>query len=78
MKFVVIIALVLMLASPSMAIDRKKFVTKLEEVELSNESDNNDHREFSPKKYGERTVSEADSHHYIPRKDFSPPGQEGK
>nr|KYP37552.1 hypothetical protein KK1_041251 [Cajanus cajan] len=82
MKFVVI-TLVLMLASSSMAIDRKKFVTKLDEGELSNETDDNDHHEIPRKEYGKpgygpRTVSEEGNHHYIPRKDYGKPGQEGK
>ncbi|KAL2328582.1 hypothetical protein Fmac_022009 [Flemingia macrophylla] len=81
-----VIALVLMLASSSMAIERKKFVTKLDGGELSNETDDNDndnHHEIPRKEYGkpgsgQRTVSEEGNHHYIPRKDYGKPGQEGK
>ncbi|RDX58516.1 hypothetical protein CR513_62163, partial [Mucuna pruriens] len=80
MKHVVIALLVLlMLASSSMATKRKRFVTKLDEGELSNESD--DHHEIPRKDYGkpgsgQRTVSEEVNHHYIPRKDYGIiPGQ---
>ena len=48
-----VIALVLMLASSSVAINRMKFVPKLDErSELSNESDDNDHHQIPRKEYG--------------------------
>ncbi|TKY67193.1 hypothetical protein E2542_SST10085 [Spatholobus suberectus] len=83
MKLVVIALVLLTLASSSIATDRKRFVTKLDEGELSNESDDNDHHEIPRKDYGkpgsgQRTASEEVNHHYIPRKDYGTPGQGGK
>ncbi|KAK7341867.1 hypothetical protein VNO80_24808 [Phaseolus coccineus] len=82
MKVVVITLLVLMLlASSSVATDRKKFMTKLEKGELSN-NDNGQHqiprKEYGKPGSGQRTISEEFNHHYIPRKDYGTPGQGGK
>lgn len=75
----VVIALVLMLASSSMATDRKKSVTELNKGEVSNESDENDHHEIPRNRYkpgpGQRTVTEEVNHHHIPRRDYGTPGQ---
>jgi len=83
MKVVVVTLLVLMLlASSCVATDRKKFMTKLENGELSSKSDDNDHHQIPRKEYGkpgsgQRTISEEFNHHYIPRKDYGTPGQGG-
>ncbi|TKY67196.1 hypothetical protein E2542_SST10088 [Spatholobus suberectus] len=83
MKLVVIALVLLIPATSSMATDRKRFVTKLNEGELSNESDDNDHHAIPRKDNGwpgcgRRGVGEDCNHNYIPRKDYGPPGQEGK
>lgn len=83
MKAVVITVLVLMLlASSSVARDRKKVMTKLQKEELSNKFDDSGHHQIPRKEYGkpgsgQRTVSEEFNHHYIPRKDYGTPGQGG-
>ncbi|RZB80460.1 uncharacterized protein LOC114375153 [Glycine soja] len=79
----VVIALVLMLASSSVAINRMKFVPKLDErSELSNESDDNDHHQIPRKEYGkpgsgQRKVDEGFRHVYTAGNDYGTPGQGG-
>ncbi|KAK7404760.1 hypothetical protein VNO78_05717 [Psophocarpus tetragonolobus] len=78
----VVIALVLILASSCMGTDRRKLWNKLEEREVKNESEDNDHHQIPRKEYGkpgsgQRTVNEEFNHHYIPRKDYGIPGQGG-